>query len=77
MAECTGEVCITCSDEGRVGEVLKAPATPLDLALVRTATGEESVDVTLVAPVTAGDLVLVHAGVALTLLDSTRLEGQP
>lgn len=67
--ECTEEVCITCSDEGRLGEVLVAPAGPLDPALVRTATGEEMVDVTLVAPVVAGDLVLVHAGAALTRPD--------
>jgi hydrogenase maturation factor len=70
MAECTGEACITCGDEGRICEVIAPPATPLDLALVRTAAGQESVDVTLVAPVAAGDLILVHAGVALTRLES-------
>lgn len=64
-AECTDEVCITCSDEGRLGEVLTVPATPFEPALVRTATGEEAVDVTLVAPVEPGDLILVHAGSAL------------
>ena len=35
-------------------------------ALVRTAGGQETIDVTLVAPVSVGDLVLVHAGAALT-----------
>jgi hypothetical protein len=35
-------------------------------ALVRTAAGQETIDVTLVAPVSVGDLVLVHAGAALT-----------
>jgi hypothetical protein len=64
--ECTEEVCITCSDEGRLGEVIAPPAAPFEPALVRTATGEEPVDVTLVAPVAPGDLVLVHAGAALT-----------
>jgi len=64
--QCADEVCVTCSDEGRLGEVIAPPAGPLDRALVRTADGEEAIDVTLVAPVAAGDLVLVHAGAALT-----------
>jgi hypothetical protein len=64
--ECTDEVCITCSDEGRLAEVIAPPASLFDKALVRTADGEESIDVTLVAPVTPGDLVLIHAGAALT-----------
>jgi hypothetical protein len=72
---CTAEVCVTCSDEGRLGEVIKPadgffdPACGAGLdnrALVRTADGEEVVDVTLVAPVVPGDLVLVHAGTAIT-----------
>jgi hypothetical protein len=67
--ECTDEVCITCSDEGRLAEVILAPTTAYGDALVRTKTGEENIDVTLVAPVTPGDLVLVHAGSAITRLD--------
>jgi hypothetical protein len=63
--ECADEVCVTCSDEGRLGEVIEAPARPDGLALVRTAAGEEPVDATLVAPVAPGDLVLIHAGAAL------------
>jgi hypothetical protein len=66
--ECTDEVCITCSDEGRLAEVIRPPASLFGKALVRTAAGEESIDVTLVTPVTPGDLVLVHAGAALTRL---------
>ncbi len=63
--ECTEEVCITCSDEGRLGEVVSAaPGT----ARVRTATGVEDVATVLVDPVAAGDLVLVHAGMAITAL---------
>lgn len=62
----TDEVCITCSDEGRMGEVISADAD--DVAIVRTAEGNERVDVTVVAPVVSGDLVLVHAGTALTRL---------
>lgn len=67
-ADCTEEVCITCSDEGRPAEVITPPSGPFGTALVRTATGEEDVDVTLVAPVQAFDLLLVHAGAALTRL---------
>jgi hydrogenase maturation factor len=67
-AECTDDVCITCSDEGRPAEVILAPQGPLGTALVRTATGEEQVDTTLVGDVQPGDLLLVHAGSALTAL---------
>jgi hypothetical protein len=67
--DCTDEVCVTCSDEGRLGEVVLAPETPLAPALVRTATGEEAVDVTLVGDVGPGDLLLVHAGAAITRVD--------
>jgi hypothetical protein len=59
------DVCITCSDEGRLGEVITPPDGPFGAALVRTATGEELVDVTLVGPVSVGDLILIHAGAAL------------
>ncbi len=64
--DCTDEVCITCSDEGRLAEVIMAPDGPFGAALVRTATGEEYIDVTLVGSVVPNDLVLVHAGAALT-----------
>ncbi len=63
-AACTDEVCITCSDEGRIGEVVTTHTD--ELATVRTAAGNERVDVALIAPVTPGDLLLVHAGTALT-----------
>ena len=72
--DCTGEVCVTCRDEGRLAEVVAPPAAPGDSALVRTAGGQERIEVTLVHPVTAGDLVVVHAGHALTRVDLT---GQP
>ena len=65
-AECADEVCITCRDEGRLGEVTELPAAHPGRVLVRTADGEEAVDATLVAPVAPGDLVLIHAGLALT-----------
>ncbi len=66
--ECSEEVCITCSDEGRLGEILLAPATRFGPAIVRTASGEEEVDVTVIGDVSPGDLVLVHAGAALVRL---------
>ncbi len=58
-ADCTDEVCITCSDEGRLGEVV-GPGR------VRTASGIEDVATLLVDPVAPGDLLLVHAGTAIT-----------
>lgn len=60
--ECTEEVCITCSDEGRLGEVVSCEG---DEALVRTADGHERVDVSLVDIDGPGDLILVHAGTAI------------
>jgi len=64
---CTDDVCITCSDEGRLGEVLSMG--PGSEATVRTARGTEEVDVTLVGTRQPGDLVLIHAGSAISLLD--------
>ncbi|HEY3996811.1 MAG TPA: HypC/HybG/HupF family hydrogenase formation chaperone [Mycobacterium sp.] len=58
------DVCVTCSDEGRLGEVVSAPAE--GQATVRTARGAESVVTTLVDPITVGELVLVHAGTAIS-----------
>lgn len=62
-----GDVCITCSDEGRLAEVISV-VTGGD-AEVRTACGVERVDVSLVGPVEPDDLVLVHAGTAIALVD--------
>ena len=59
-----GDVCITCSDEGRIGEVISADAD--GRARVRTATGIETIDTTIVPSVVAGDLVLIHAGAAIS-----------
>lgn len=62
--DCTEDVCITCSDEGRLAEVV----TTADdgTAQVRTARGAETVATTLAGPLAAGDLVLVHAGIAIS-----------
>ncbi len=67
-ADC-GPVCITCSDEGRLAEVLSAEE---DEATVRTADGRERVDTTLLGPAQPGDLLLVHAGTAITSLEGDR-----
>jgi hypothetical protein len=66
----TDAVCVTCSDEGRLGEVVAASAE--GMATVRTARGIENVATTLIDPVTAGELVVVHAGTAIS-----RLEEEP
>jgi hydrogenase maturation factor len=68
--ECTDEVCITCSDEGRVAEVRVAHDD--GSAEVVVAGHVETVDATLVDPVGPGDLLLVHAGVAITKLAGGR-----
>jgi phosphoheptose isomerase len=60
--DCTDEVCITCSDEGRLGEVISADGHS---AMVRTAKGCETIDTTLIPEVGPGDLVLIHAGAAI------------
>ena len=60
--ECTDDVCITCSDEAVLAEVITCQG---DEALVRTAAGRERVDVSLVDPPSPNDLVMVHAGVAI------------
>jgi hydrogenase maturation factor len=63
---CTAEVCITCSDQGRVAEVVSLGQAERVEVVVGGLT--ETVDVSLVEPVAPGDLLLVHAGVALTIL---------
>ena len=65
--ECAEEVCVTCSDEGRVGEVVSPSAD--GIAAVRTARGVESVATALIDPVAAGELVLVHAGTAISRIE--------
>jgi hypothetical protein len=65
--ECTesgevGAVCITCSDEGRLSEVV---AVEGDEAVVRTPDGQERIDISLVDAPQPGDLLLIHAGFAI------------
>ena len=61
--------CITCSDEGRLAEVVSTSSSGDAAAEVRTAEGQETVDTTIVGPVHPGDLLLVHAGAAIALLE--------
>ena len=63
--DCAGPVCITCSDEGRLAEVLHVAGAT---ARVRTPDGEEDVDLTLVGGAQQHDLLVVHAGTAITRL---------
>lgn len=58
------EVCITCRDEGRLAEVVGPTPDGVDIE-VRTASGTEVVDASLVGDVARHDLVLVHAGAAI------------
>ncbi|MDD4868009.1 MAG: hydrogenase assembly protein HupF [Mycobacterium sp.] len=64
--EPAADACLTCGDEGRLGEVVSATAE--GRATVRTARGTETVATTLVDPVGAGDLVVVHAGTMIAKL---------
>lgn len=66
-AECSEDVCITCSDEGRLGEVVEVSGD--GTASVRTAAGVEMVVATMVDPLGVGDLVLVHAGTAISRVE--------
>ena len=65
--ECTEAVCVTCSDEGRLGELVTASVD--GQAAVRTARGVEDVVTTLIDPVAPGELVLVHAGTAISRVE--------
>lgn len=65
-----GEVCITCSDEGQIGEVrsiLEGSRAEVVVNGLR-----QSIDTSLVDAVAPGDLLLVHAGVALTTMPGIR-----
>jgi hydrogenase maturation factor len=60
------DVCVTCSDEGRVAEIRAVRDD--GMADVVVGGVGETLDISLVA-VAPGDLVLAHAGVALTTLE--------
>jgi D-sedoheptulose 7-phosphate isomerase len=56
------EVCVTCGDVAVQGSVVRLEGST---GLVRTALGEEEVDLSLIDGARAGDLVLCHGGVAI------------
>jgi hydrogenase expression/formation protein HypC len=65
LPECTGDVCITCSDTA-------VPVTVVQLledamALVDTGSGQETVSVALVSA-DVGDTILVHAREAIAVV---------
>jgi hypothetical protein len=64
---CADAVCITCSDQGSVAEVVDVEATN---ARVRYPLGTTTVDTLLVGAVGPGDLVLLHAGTAIARVDA-------
>jgi hydrogenase maturation factor len=67
---CAEDVCITCSDEGRVAEVRSVRTDGMVDVIVGGV--PETVDASLVNAVDPGDLVLIHAGVALATLGGDR-----
>jgi hydrogenase maturation factor len=71
--ECAEEVCITCSDEGRVAEIATVHENGRAEVVVKGRL--ETVDVSLV-PARPGDMVLVHAGVAVTLIEAPTYGGE-
>ena len=64
--ECGEDVCITCSDEGRLAEV--TDVLDAGRAVVRAGGRVETIQAGIVEPLAPGDLVLVHAGTAITVL---------
>ncbi len=58
------QVCVTCSDDGQVAQVVEVVDDHTVRA--RTSAGVQTVDTTLLATVAVGDRVLVHAGTAIT-----------
>jgi hypothetical protein len=62
--------CITCGDDGVAMTVVGRAADGLATCAAEDG-ATSAVDVTLVVPLTPGARVLVHAGVAIALLDGT------
>ena len=72
VTECVAEHCITCSDEGLPLRIVALDGDGLATCRDEAAPDAPSatVDIQLVGDVAPGDLVLVHAGVALALLEA-------
>jgi hydrogenase expression/formation protein HypC len=65
VSECSGEVCITCSDTAVQVRVVRLLEDAM--AVVATGAGEETVSVALVAA-GVGDTILVHAKEAIAVV---------
>ena len=65
LPECTGEICITCSDTAVQVRVVRLLAD--QMAVVEGGAGEETVSVALVAA-GVGDTILVHAREAIAVV---------
>lgn len=65
LPECTGEVCITCSDTAVQVRVVRLLED--QMAVVDTGAGQETVSVALVSA-GVGDTILVHAREAIGVL---------
>ena len=65
MSECTGDVCITCSDMAVEVRVLRLLED--QMAVVEVGQGEETVSVALVSA-GVGDTILVHAREAIAVV---------
>ena len=65
MSECSGDVCITCSDTAVQVTVVRLLED--EMAVVDTGAGQETVSVALVSAV-VGDTILVHAREAIAVV---------
>jgi hydrogenase expression/formation protein HypC len=65
MSECSGDVCITCSDTAVQVKVVRLLAD--EMAVVEAGAGEETVSVALVSA-RVGDTILVHAREAIAVV---------
>ena len=65
MSECSGDVCITCSDTAVQVRVVRLLEDAM--AVVATGAGEETVSVALVSA-GVGDTILVHAREAIAVV---------
>ena len=72
MSECSGDVCITCSDTAV--QVKVARLLEDEMAVVETGAGEETVSVALVSA-RAGDTILVHAREAIAVVPEGSIAG--
>ena len=65
MSECSGDVCITCSDTAVQVTVVRLLED--EMAVVDTGAGQETVSVALVSA-RVGDTILVHAREAIAVI---------